>query len=214
MLVKTGEQITTQSLSKPQPGEKIWIDIGPGETIGIPDVAQTLGLEPLIEQELSAPPDRPTLVYIGLDYLVMTVFVCQGQEEQKAVTILLGHDVLVTRHRDALPLIEDLQQDLAQKPTLLESAHYLLYELLERVSDGFLERMDYYEERFDELEEAILDGKDRARDVFALRRTLHQLRGVLADMRRIAARLSRRQFSNGQGTSDANIFVDVYTARR
>ena len=71
--------------------------------------------------------------------------------------------------------------------------------------------MDQYEEQFDALEEAVLDGEDRAHDIFSLHHQLHRLRGVLADMRRIAARLSRQQFApTASGMEDANIFVDVY----
>lgn len=190
-------------------GDRAWVDVSSTNADDVAMVLKKLGWDAALLRELTDETPRARSVYRG-DVLVLSVLVPEG-EDLKRLDIAVGTHVIVTRHDGGLTLIDELTRDVPSKPGLLESAHYLLYEILERMADAFLEKMDAYEELFDQLEEEILDGRDRARAVFALRRRLHGLRGVLADTRRIAARLSRRQFSGDGADSDrAGIFVDVY----
>lgn len=209
MLIKDQDQVREAPLARPQSGEKVWIDVVPGDKDSIHETIQVLQWDSNLQSILGAVHERAQLQYVGA-VLVLTVLVPGDDREMSVVDILLGPDVLVTIHRSPVPLLTLLAQELQDKPHLLDSAHYLLYEILERISDSFLEMMDHYEEEFDELEDSVLNGHDRAHDVFGLRHQLHRIRSVLADMRRIAARLSRRQFTTSDGEVGANIFVDVY----
>lgn len=211
MFLKHGNTVSAVEI-KPLDGrtdDRAWIDVASDSADDVASVLRQLGWDPLLGRELAEDTARARLEYRG-DLLILSIFVAEG-DDLKRLDIAVGPHTILTRHHGPLTLIEDLERDVPSKPGLLESAHYLLYEIMERVGDGFLERMDAYEEQFDQLEEEILDGQDRARAVFSLRRKLHGLRGVLADMRRIAARLSRRQFS-GEDSNPAgsSLFVDVY----
>lgn len=207
MRVKDGQGLTTTVVSRPKDGQKAWIDVGPQEQESLADILTTIGWDSAYLMHLDLFPARSQIQYAG-DVVVLRVFVSQDQGA-KPLTILLGPDVLVTVRSDEVGALQDICQELSLHSDILESTHYLLYEILERVADGYLQQMDAYEEEFDALEESILNGEDRARAVFALRHTLHNVRGNLADMRRIAARLSRRQFRN-QKDNEPNVFVDVY----
>ncbi len=209
MFVKDQDQVREVPLARPQSGEKVWIDVAQRDVDSIREAIQVLKWDNNLQSMLGAAHERAQLQYVGA-VLVLTVLVPDQDHKMSVVDILLGPNVLVTVHQSPVPLLTLLAQELHDKPHLLDSAHYLLYEILERISDSFLEMMDHYEEEFDELEDSVLNGHDRAHDIFGLRHQLHRIRSVLADMRRIAARLSRRQFSASDGESDANIFVDVY----
>ncbi|NMP24765.1 magnesium transporter CorA family protein [Sulfobacillus harzensis] len=206
MFIKEGNVVRQTALREPSKTEKAWVDQA------FQDLEKTLALlhwPSTAAREVDPHPDRAQLTYAD-DLLVLSVFTPEG-DHLLPFSVILGPGIMVTLHDQPIQVIADLAKELPTKPELLESAHYLLYDLLERLADSYLERMDAYEEAFDELEEAILDGQDRAREVFRLRRELHHMRGILADMRRMAARLSRRDFrDSADGTPDANIFVDVY----
>lgn len=209
MLVKENNAIVEKALSAPNPGQKAWIDVDARDTNAWHQVLAILAWDQGALGVIDLSSERAQMQLFG-PLSVLSVFVPEG-DAIKNFTIILGPNVLVTAHREPLDLTADLARDLPSRPQLLDSAHYLLYELLERVSDQFLELLDRDEEEFDAMEESVLNGQDRAHDVFALRHRLHHLRSILADLRRIAARLSRRQFTaSGTGESDANIFVDVY----
>lgn len=209
MLIKEDNQIRETALTTPGPDQKAWIDVDSSDADALPTVLRTLGWDGGALSIIDLSPDRAQMQLLG-PLSVLSLFVPEG-DAMKNFGIILGPSVLVTIHREPLKLLSGISQDLPSRPDLMDSAHYLLYEVLERVSDTYLELLDRYEEDFDALEESVLDGHDRAHDVFALRHRLHHLRSILADMRRIAARLSRRQFvATDTGASDANIFVDVY----
>lgn len=209
MLLKDRNVIKEVPLARPEGSQKVWIDIADNLRSNLEKTAGTLGWASAILKQLPEAVDRAQLQYVG-DLSLITVFIPE-KDTLAPLSIILGPSVLVTAHDQPISLLAELTQELDTKSELLDSAHYLLYDILERVADEFLALMDQYEEEFDSLEEAVLNGQDRAHEVFALRHKLHHLRGILADMRRIAARLSRRQFSStADGASDANIFVDVY----
>ena len=209
MLIKDGDTVKEGALRRPHDGEKVWIDVSGDGASSLANVFHVLGFSPDVLTAVEPEPDRAQLQYFG-SITVLSLFVPEGQV-MKTFTVVLAPSALVSIHREPIQLLTDLGREVLTKAGLMESAHYLLYEILERVADIFLERMDTHEETFDGLEEDVLDGLDRAHEVFALRHELHHLRGILADMRRIAARLSRRPFTSTQtGASDANIFVDVY----
>lgn len=211
MLIKDTHAIHEAPLKRPEADQKIWIDVVPDQAPSLRDVGETLGWAPEVAALLEHDPDRAQLQYLNA-LLICSIFVPEG-DQMRSLAVVLGPGVIVTHHREPLTMLAELTHDLATKPELLDSAHFLLYEILERTSDEYLAWMDGFEETFDELEEAVLAGHDRAHEVFSLRHKLHHLRGVLADMRRIAARLSRRQFAaTTDGSSDANIFIDVYDA--
>lgn len=209
MFVCEESMVREGPLAAPKSNQKVWIDVLGDGSPPIPEVLAALGWDSHLGQTLVRPIERSQMQYVdGL--LFLSVFV-SADEALQSLHLVLGPHVIVTVHQQPLQILRDIAEELPQKVELLDSAHYLLYEILERISDGFLEQMDAYEEQFDNLEEDILDGHDRARDVFALRRELHHRRGILADMRRVAARLARRSFSgNSAGVSDSSIFVDVY----
>ncbi len=211
MYVKDGDQVIKAPLRKPQDGEKAWIDIGPASPQSLPEVYAALGWDPEGLPTRPVSDGRAKLETWG-NVSCLAVLTPEGDELQP-FTIIFGPSIIITAHDRPIRILGDMAQDLTTKSGLLDSAHYLLYDLLERVSDDYLEKMDSYEGEFDELEESVLDGHDRARDVFRLRHHLHHVRGVLADLRRIAAKLSRRRFGQAEGQEDgANIFVDVYDA--
>lgn len=208
MLIKEQETIQEVPLARPAEGQKVWIDIAPGQGPTLSEVARALSWSAEVSALIDPDPDRAQLQTVG-NTSVISLFVPEGQQI-KHFSVVLAPSLLVTIRQDDIQILSDLKRELPDKVNLMDSAHFLLYEMLERTADRFLELMDDYEETFDALEEDVLDGIDRAHDVFALRHKLHHVRGVLAEMRRVAARLSRRQFATKTGLSDANIFVDVY----
>lgn len=212
MLVKDQDgSIREVPLARPQEGQKAWIDIDGTSAVTLRDVLAILGWDNQTLDILDLSPSRAQLQYLG-PLSILSVFVPEN-DAVKNIGIILGPGVIVTIHHDPVALLAELAHEVAGKTELIDSAHYLLYEILERISETFLELMDRYEEEFDQLEEDVLNGHDKAHDVFGLRHKLHHQRSILADMRRIAARLSRRQFvQTSTGVPDANIFIDVYDA--
>lgn len=123
--------------------------------------------------------------------------------------VVVGPTYLVTVHPAPLPLLHALQDELAAEPDLFDSPAALLYLVLERLLESYMERIDGYQDQFDTLEDAILNHDERPRDIFRLRRTLHELRRILADQRRVIAGVARRAQTQ-TGAEVSTVFLDSY----
>lgn len=206
MIIKDGAQVQDTALIRPSGSQQAWLDV-PSDTAGeLQRMGETLGLDAKIIDEIRLDGERAQLQ--DRDELLLMLIFIPEDEHLKPMFLILGPNLLITVHRDPITLVSDLAKEVAKKAELFDSPAYLLYEVLERAADLYLERLDVADARFDDLEETVLNGQDRAREIFALRHELHRSRQVLADLRRMAARLSRRKFASEGG--EPNLFVDVY----
>lgn len=122
---------------------------------------------------------------------------------------VVGPTYVLTVHAEPLPFLEALGEELAGEPDLFGSPLALLYVMLERLLESYMERLDDYQDQFDALEDAILNHAERPRDIFRLRRTLHELRKILADQRRVIAGVARRAPPQAGAETNA-VFLDLY----
>lgn len=202
--LKDAHQLIQTEDRPPNGEERVWIDLR--EEADLHSIVDRLHWDEPIEHWLKTTEDRPGLRFHH-DVWVLSLAVYQNDSVQ-TLTLAVAPHIVVSFHRESVAMVEELAGELPHEPEYLNSAFYLLYVILTRVADGFLAKIDLFDDAFDQLEEDILDGKNRAHDVFTLRRDIHRIRGILADMRRISSRLARRQFSSG--STDPSIFVDVY----
>ena len=127
-----------------------------------------------------------------------------------AMLVVLAPHVLVTAHEGPHPLLDELAHDLADDPALLAAASRLLAEICLRAADGFLGWVDATDDLFDQLEDSVLSGHDRARDVFRVRRQVHAFRLNMAEMRRTTSQLARRRKPDAGDDPGDGGFADVY----
>lgn len=127
-----------------------------------------------------------------------------------ALLVVLAPHVLVTAHDGPHPLLDELARDLADDPGLLAAASRLLAEICLRAADGFLGWVDAMDDLFDQLEDSVLSGHDRARDVFGVRRQVHAFRLNMAEMRRTTSQLARRRKPDAGDEAGDGGFADVY----
>ena len=73
-----------------------------------------------------------------------------------------------------------------------------------------MEWADATDDLFDELEDSVLSGHDRARDVFRVRRQVHAFRLNMAEMRRTTSQLARRRKPDASDDAGDGGFADVY----
>lgn len=207
MYLRRGDQAVTADAATPSGDDRAWMDVpslDPGELErALSPLGWTRDLAALLVEDRGH-------ARVGRhgDVWFLTVYAPSSQDEPRALSVAVAPHLLVTAHPGPDPLLDELANDLPERPDLLATAETLLAELFQRAADGFLGQVDAYEDTFDGLEDSVLDGHDRAHEVFTLRRKLRGLRLNMADLRRTAAQLSRRQTAEGGG--DANLFVDVY----
>ncbi len=204
--VKRGDRIEQAPVAPLDEGATGWIALASSGQV--PEELAPLGWPAEVVALLGAGAGHARADRRG-DVWLLSVYLPRDSGDPQLVRVALSPSLLITVAPADEPLLAAAAADLPDRPYLLGSPSALLAELCQRAADGFLEQVDAYDDAFDQLEDSVLTGQDRARHVFSLRRQLHSLRLTIAEMRRTAGQLARRSGGAGAG-GDTDVFVDVY----
>ncbi len=122
------------------------------------------------------------------------------------IDCIVGSDYVVTLHEEPVAPLEDLKKRWNRSPDMMRmGAGYLLYEIMDEVLDDYFPLLDTVDERVDELEGRLFLTQDSrfserdgmSGDIFALKRTLVQIRRIAGPMRDVVNILLRRDAESG-----------------
>ena len=120
---------------------------------------------------------------------------------------------LVTVHRDDAPAFNEVRDRFAKRGQPIEHPPRLLYQIVEALVDSFFPILADFDDRIDELENAIfLRADDRQlQDIFGMKRLLVGLRKAITPERDMFARLvTGVETLPGLTPDDERYFRDVY----
>ena len=120
---------------------------------------------------------------------------------------------LVTVHRDEAPAFNEVRDRFAKRGRPIEHPPRLLYRIVEALVDSFFPILDDFDDRIDELENAIfLRADDRQlQEIFGMKRLLVGLRKAVTPERDMFARLvAGVETLPGMTPDDERYFRDVY----
>lgn len=115
---------------------------------------------------------------------------------------------LVTVRQDEAPACELVRKHYSERPAQLERPIVVLYRLLDKLTDSFFPALEDFDERIDELQDAMLRGPtdDQLYEIFAMRRRLVYLRRAVSPERDLMAQLA----SGMQQLPDMDIEAERY----
>ena len=120
---------------------------------------------------------------------------------------------LVTVHRDDAPAFTEVRERFAKRGQAIEHPPRLLYQIVEALVDSFFPILADFDDRIDELENAIfLRADDRQlQEIFQMKRLLVGLRKAVTPERDMFARLvTGVETLPGLTADDERYFRDVY----
>lgn len=99
---------------------------------------------------------------------------------------------LVTVRQDDAPACELVRNHYSERPAQLERPIVVLYRLLDKLTDSFFLALEDFDERIDDLQDAMLRGPtdDQLYEIFAIRRRLVYLRRAVSPERDLIAQLA------------------------
>jgi magnesium transporter len=174
-------------------GEHFWLDLespGDDEFALLRDV---FGFHPLAIEDSQQFGQRPKME----DYGSFVFFVVYGAapppdaDRLVEVHIFYSASHLVSVRREHAPGIDKLCERYARQPGKLERPIALLYRLLDSLSDSFFPALQDYDERIDEVEDAIFlnPKEEHLQEIVAMKRSLNRLRRVVGPQRDLASQL-------------------------
>jgi magnesium transporter len=178
-------------------GAKSWVDLtGPSPEL-VAQVAEILGLHPLLTEDLSERDQRAKLEQIdGLLHLVMfSLGYDGGTIHDRELDFVLGQRFLLSSHSRWWDprATRHLRNDASE--TLRQGLDHLLWTLCDDTIDLYFPLLDRLGDDIDSLEDEVVGRPDRAllERLFELKRELIMVRRVAAPQREMFNILSNRE---------------------
>jgi magnesium transporter len=133
------------------------------------------------------------------------------QDLLREVHLYISGQYLVTVHRDALPQLERQREQLDGR--VLHSEQFLIYRVLDALTDSFFPLLADMDDEIDTLETAVLENPtDRElQRLFALKRQLVAMRKVVTPQRDLFARgIDQLAELPGLQLDERDYFRDIY----
>jgi magnesium transporter len=203
--------------------EYFWLDLTDVGEAEVSALGEAFDFHPLALEDTLKRGQRPKLDDFG-DYMFLVYYGVEaasageggGQEggpETVSIEVhaFLSGGYIVTTHRGPCAALEEVKQRLkAQEP---RSEQFVVYRVLDALTDTFFPVLDRVEDRIDELDEQILEHAEprHLEEISALRRQLVDLRRVVTPQRDLLARgVDDILEIPGLEADSRNYFRDVY----
>ncbi|MGH3012658.1 MAG: magnesium transporter CorA family protein [Gaiellaceae bacterium] len=174
---------------------------------------EPFGFHPLAVEDSEHFGQRPK----AEDYedFVFLVFYGWSPDEDGLVEVhcFVSERFLVTVRRDEGPALDSLRRRYERDPTRFPRGALVLYEVLDRLVDGFFPVLDQLDERLELIEEHMFTEPkpEHLEDIFSMKRRLVRLRRVLAPQRDLLGRIVGGGIELPGMTSESDrYFRDVY----
>jgi magnesium transporter len=192
-----------------------WLDLTSPGREDIDRLGDLFGFHPLALEDTEHFDQRPKLDNFG-DYVFLVFYGAwpdapDGAEPVREVHMFVSGQYLITVHRDPLPAFE--QERVQLDGRVLHSEQFLLYRVLDTLTDSFFPLLSDMDEEIDSLEDAILrdPGERQLQRVFVLKRQLVAIRKVVTPQRDLFARsIDQLAELPGFELDERDYFRDIY----
>jgi magnesium transporter len=192
-----------------------WLDlVGPSEE-EIERMGELFGLHPLAVEDTIHFGQRPKLLDFE-DHVFLVYYAAgeQGPSEGGSlleVHLFLSGKYLITVHRDPLPALREQSRHIEGR--VLHSEQFVVYRVLDALTDTFFPALSAIDDEIDELEDAIIAKPTDAQlqRIFSLKRDLVAMRKVVTPQRDLLVRgIDTIAQIPGFQLDERDYFRDVY----
>jgi magnesium transporter len=192
-----------------------WLDLSAPSREELARLGEIFGFHPLALEDTESFAQRPKLDDYQ-DYVFLVFYGAAREQEGspshlREVHLFISGQWVVTVHRDPLPPLERQIEQLRGR--VLHSEQFLLYRILDALTDSFFPVLADMDDEIDELESAVLEDPtdEQLQRLFALKRELVALRKVVSPQRDVFAR-SVDQIADLPGLvlDERDYFRDIY----
>jgi magnesium transporter len=168
--------------------EFFWLDLESPDNADVDALQAALGLHPMALEDTREFGQRPK-VDVYQAYVLVVFFTSRESDDPDRVVqpvevhVYVSGGWIVTVHREPLPLLERLHGELELAGTHEEE--YLVYRILDGLTDAFFPAISSVEERIDALEAEVLERPRRellAR-VYRRKQEVHELQRLVTGQR-------------------------------
>jgi magnesium transporter len=192
-----------------------WLDLeNPGDE-EIAALSRLFHFHPLALEDVQSFGQRPKLDDYG-DYAFLVFYGAHEREGPddwmlREVQLFVSGQYLITIHQRPLPALEEQRSKIEGR--VMHSEQFLIYRVLDALTDSFFPLLANIDDEIDELDDAVIEEPtdQQLQRIFALKRDLVAMRKVITPQRDIFAR-SIDQLADlpGLQLDERDYFRDVY----
>jgi len=195
-----GEDAVTELRSvAARPAAQYWIDLTSPGVERIAEVAQILGLHPLLAEDLQERDQRAKIDKVGgLVHLVLfSLGFDDGTTYEREIDMVLGKRMLLTSHSTWWDPFATRHVRAGVEEVAAQGPAYVLWALADDIIDNYFPILDRLGDEIDDLEDKVVASADRTilERLFELKRELITIRRVTSPEREMFNVLSSREES-------------------
>ncbi|PKM47661.1 MAG: magnesium and cobalt transport protein CorA [Firmicutes bacterium HGW-Firmicutes-8] len=212
----TGLIITASPKKTAQPGGLTWTDIEKPDNQETNVLREVFDFHPLAVEDCINMRQRAKLDDYKDYFFVVLHWAADhstgSRIEVRELGIFVGHNYIVTFHRDEIGPVSSVRDRIEKTPELLSRGiDYILYLIIDAVIDDYFPILDRVDDDFSSVESQLLGSPGTAdfNDLFKLRRALVDIRKILSPHREMINALIRHE---GLLIKEENrvFYLDVY----
>jgi magnesium transporter len=192
-----------------------WLDLTAPNEEEVAWLGETFSFHPLALEDTIGFGQRPKLDEYG-DYMFMVFYGARdqgtdGREPLREVHMFISGQYVITIHRDPLPALDE--QRAKMDGQTMHSEQFVLYRILDSLTDSFFPLLARMDDEIDSLEEGIVESPTdgQLQKLFSLKRDLVAMRKVVSPQRDIFARsIDEIAALPGLTLDERDYFRDVY----
>lgn len=126
--------------------------------------------------------------------------------------VFLGENFIVTYHQESLESVDLVWYNLLRNESYLQrGSKYILYQIIDELANEYMQMIDYLDIKVEEIENTVIAKPDRKilEEIFIIKRSLLNLRRIVAPQREVLNKLSRGDFEI-VSQKERMYFRDVY----
>jgi magnesium transporter len=194
-------------------GEFFWLDLDQPDAVDFEILKDVFKFHPLAVEDSENFGQRAKLDEYD-DFVFIVVYGAAPDEDRLVeVHCFYSERCLVTVHRDDCPAFSEFRERYEKRKGPAERPSMLLYRLIDALVDSFFPMLTEFDDRIDELENAIFTRAtdEQLQEIFRMKRLLVGMRKAVSPQRDTFARVS-----GGLGDvvgftpEDARYFRDLY----
>ena len=178
-------------------GARLWIDVCGADPELKNRISATLGLHPLLAEDIAERDQRAKLEQVGdlLHAVMFSLGFEDGQIYERELDFVLGERFLLSNHSAWWDPRATRHLRVGHGDVLAKGTGHLLWALADDVIDSYFPILDQMGDEIDDLEDRVVARADRSllERLFDLKRQLIQIRRVTSPQREMFNALSSRE---------------------
>jgi magnesium transporter len=194
-------------------GGFFWLDLDQPDQADFEILRDTFGFHPLAVED-SEHFDQRAKIEDYDDFVFIVVYGASSDDDRLVeVHCFYSERFLITVHRDDFPAFAEIRRRYQRRETALEQPSLLLYRIVDGLVDSFFPVLAEFDDRIDELENAIFVHADdrQLQEIFRMKRLLVGMRKAVSPQRdAFASLMGGIGQLPGLAEHDERYFRDVY----